>query len=761
MSAKRAKKKAGPKAGRILLALGLGVVLCLGLLIALVSLDVFGKLPSKAELAAIQHEEATLVLARDGTIIGKLFAEDRTNIRYEDIPPHLMNALVSTEDARFFAHQGVDGASYLRVFFRTILGGDRGGGGGSTISQQIIKNLYGRENHGLLTVPVNKIKEALVAQRLEQVYDKQGVLVLYLNSVPFGENTFGIEAAARRFFGKSTARLKVEEGAVLVGMLKANTSYNPRLHPEASRARRNTVLELLRKNNLLTTAVADSLKALPITLRYAGSDAYDVYGYFVDRVAKEAEIILRDLSDRTGDVKMEGIGANTGFDLRKDGLRIYTTLDPELQHLAADAAQEHLARMQPKLDAELKAAKDRKNWERTREKKKDVAWKRNARTRMEIYDHAGIRVDSLSYRDSLWHYHRMLNAAVLMMEPSTGAVRAWVGGNHHRYLALDLVRTHRPIASAIKPFIYAAAIEAGMDPCTYLENTLRTYPEYDDWTPQNFDGDTAGGQVAMWYALARSMNLPTVDLYFRLDQDSLRDVVRAIGLPQVQVQNPAICLGASDLSLEEVVPAYGAFAYRGQRTKPRLIEKITDAQGKVLYEAPKTKMRQAISRGTATVISSMLRRAVDQGTGAALRSRYGVTVPLAGKTGTSQDQRDAWFFGYTPGLVVGTWVGARDPSIHFRSSLGTGGQLALPIAGAVFHGIEASKELRTRYVKPFAAPDSLTPSLECPARRDPNAVQEFFNDLFNGNEPGKPLRDVVQDSVERPGLLKRLFPRKK
>ncbi|MBK8340234.1 MAG: transglycosylase domain-containing protein [Flavobacteriales bacterium] len=757
MAAKRRKKKAGPKLGRLLLLLMLGVVLCLGLLIALVSVDVFGELPSKAELAAIQHEEATLVLARDGTIIGKLFAEDRTNIRYEDIPPHLMNALVSTEDARFFAHQGVDGASYLRVFFRTILGGDRSGGGGSTISQQIIKNLYGREDHGLLTVPVNKIKEALVAQRLEQVYDKQGVLVLYLNSVPFGENTYGIEAAARRFFGKSTARLKVEEGAVLVGMLKANTSYNPRLHPEASRARRNTVLELLRKNNLLTTAAADSLKALPIAMHYAGSDAYDVYGYFVDRVGKEAEIILRDLAERTGDVKMEGIGAEAGFDLRKDGLRIYTTLDPELQHLAADAAHEHLARMQPKLDVELKAGKDRKNWERGREKKKDAAWKRNARTRMELYDHAGIRVDSLSYRDSLWHYHRMLNAAVLMMEPATGAVRAWVGGNHHRYLALDLVRTHRPIASTIKPFLYAAAIEAGLDPCTYLENTLRTYPEYDDWTPQNFDGDTAGGQVAMWYALARSMNLPTVDLYFRLDQDSLRDVMRSLGLPQVQVRNPAICLGASDLSLEEVVPAYGAFAYRGQRTKPRLIEKITDAQGKVLYEAPKTKMRQAISRGTANVISSMLRRAVDQGTGAALRSRYGVTVPLAGKTGTSQDQRDAWFFGYTPGLVVGTWVGAREPSIHFRSSLGTGGQLALPIAGAVFHGIEASAELRGRYIRSFAATDSLTPGLDCPPRRDPNAVQEFFEDLFDGRkEPGKPVHDPA-DTTERKGLLQRIL----
>ncbi|MBK9274799.1 MAG: penicillin-binding protein [Flavobacteriales bacterium] len=756
MARKRGKgkgKRKAPGIGAILLLLVLAAVSGLGLLVALVSFNVFGRLPSQAELAAIEHEEATLVFAEDGTLIGKLFAEERTNIRYEDLPQHLIDALVSTEDARFFEHQGVDGTSYVRVFFRTILGGDRSAGGGSTISQQIIKNLYGRERHGLLTVPVNKIKEALVAQRLERVYDKRGVLVLYLNSVPFGENLHGIESAARRFFGRSTSRLSVEEAAVLVGMLKANTAYNPRLHPDRARERRNTVLGLMEKHGHLDARTADSLQALPLKLRYTGLDAYDVYGYFVARVAEEAEALLREQAAAapSGGKKKKVLRAPVPPaalpDLRKDGLRIHTTLDPELQHLAVEASRAHLARMQPRLDAELKASKARTAWERAKGRKADRAWKADATAPRELYDHTGVRVDTIGHRDSLWHYHRLLNAAVLMMEPGTGNVRAWVGGGHPRYLPYDLVKARRSIASAIKPVIYAAALEAGHAPCTYLSNTPRTYAEYDDWAPGNFDGDTTGGEVAMWAALARSMNLPTVDLYFRLDQDSLRDVVRALGIPGVQVQHPSVCLGSSDLSLLDMVPVYAAFAARGQRPRPRLITRITDADGKVLYEAPRPRSRRALTAEVADAMNAMLRRAVDQGTGTALRSRHGVGGALAGKTGTSQDQRDAWFFGYTPGLVVGTWVGARDPSVHFRGALGTGSQLALPIAGQVFHGIEASSELRRRYMRPFTAPDSARFVMDCPARHEPGWIERLF-----GGPPEDPT-----DTNARPGFLQRLF----
>ncbi|HMC96883.1 MAG TPA: transglycosylase domain-containing protein, partial [Flavobacteriales bacterium] len=277
-------------------------------LLQLVRWGVFGELPSEEELASIRHEQATLVYAEDGSLIGKLFAEDRTNVRYEELPRHLIDALVSTEDARFFSHQGVDGRSYIRVFFRTLLGGDKSGGGGSTISQQIIKNLYGRQRHGLLTVPVNKMKEALVAQRLERVLTKNDVLVLYFNSVPFGENTFCVESAAQRFFGKPAKKLTAEEGAVLVGMLKANTTYNPRLHPDQAKGRRDQVLALMRLRGHLTDAELDSLKHIPITLRYTGGDALELNGYFVAQVAREARVLLKEASSKTGGV----------YDLEKD-----------------------------------------------------------------------------------------------------------------------------------------------------------------------------------------------------------------------------------------------------------------------------------------------------------------------------------------------------------------------------------------------------------------------------------------------------------
>ncbi len=715
------------------------------LLLQLVRVGVFGELPSEEELSSIRHEQATLVLADDGSLIGKVFAEDRTNVRYEDLPRHLIDALVSTEDARFFSHQGVDGRSYVRVFFRTLLGGDKSGGGGSTISQQIIKNLYGRQRHGLLTVPVNKMKEALVAQRLERMLTKNDVLVLYFNSVPFGENTYGIESAAQRFFGKQAKRLTVEEGAVLVGMLKANTTYNPRLHPDKAKGRRDQVLELMHKRGHLSATEVDSLKALPITLRYTGGDALELNGYFVAQVAREATSLLKDISKRTKGT----------YDLEKDGLRIYTTLDPALQHAANKAVHEHLATMQPKLDRELRARKARTAWEKRLGRKGGTAWKKDAEHVCEVYDHDGKRVDTLSFRDSLWHYHRMLNGAVLMMDPASGAVRAWVGGNDHQYLPYDLVQSRRPVASTVKPFVYAAAVERGFGPCDYLDNEKKVYADFEDWAPDNFDRDTVGGKVALWYALAKSMNRPTVDLYFRTGVDTLRRTFAALGLPTKDIEKPATALGATDVALLDLVPAYGAFAMGGQRVKPQLITRIVDAQGKELYKAKRPRSQQAITAHTAATITAILQRAVNQGTGAAIRSRYGITSALAGKTGTSQDYGDAWFVAYTPGLVIGTWVGAFDNDVHFNSAQGSGAQLALPIAGKVLKVIEGKAELRRRYLRPFDAYVDAEIDLGCDPRREPGALQQLIDDVFG---PGD--RNGDSSGTREPNFFDRLFKKK-
>jgi penicillin-binding protein 1A len=748
----KARKKSAPKGKASLLKIALiafAVVFVLFLtLMQTVRMGVFGKLPSEEELGAIKHEEATLVLARDGELIGKIFAEDRTNVRYEDLPQHLINALVSTEDARFFSHQGVDGRSYVRVFFRTLLGGDRKGGGGSTISQQLVKNLYGREDHGLLTVPVNKMKEALVAQRLERILTKDDVLVLYFNSVPFGENTYGIESAAQRYFSTTTTKLKVEEAAVLVGMLKANTSYNPRLHPERSKGRRDQVLELMHEQGHLSRSATDSLRALPLTLHYAGGDALDLYGYFVHQVEEEAERILKDLAKKNGRT----------YDLRKDGLRIHSTLDATLQRSAHTAAQDQLKAMQPKLDRELKAAGVRKRWEKRMERKGRAAWKQNSTHAFELYDHGGERVDTLSYRDSLWHYHRLLNAAVLMMEPGTGAVRAWVGGDHYRYLPYDLVKAARPVASTIKPIVYAAALERGFHPCTYLDNDKKSYAEFDGWTPDNFDRDSTGGEVAMWYALARSMNRPTVDLYFRTGVDTITQVLKGLGLPTREADKPAMSLGAMDVSLKQLVPAYGAFAMQGKRVTPQLITRITDAQGKELYKAKAPRSVQAVDAEVAAQLVRMLQRAVDQGTGTALRTRYGLTGAYAGKTGTSQGYSDAWFVAFTPGLVAGAWVGAFDPDIHFNSALGTGGSLALPVVGATLKRVESDGKLRGRYVKSFNLALDSTFTMDCEARRERGALERLIDAAF-GRE-GRLPEEQDTTNADRRNVFDRLFRKK-
>lgn len=717
-------------------------------LLQLVRMGTFGKLPSEADLRSITHEQATLVLGSDGSIIGKLFAEDRTNVAFEDLPKHLIDALVSTEDARFFQHEGVDGRSYLRVFFRTLLGRDKSGGGGSTISQQIVKNLYGRKRHGPLTIPVNKMKEALVAQRLERVMSKNDVLVLYFNSVPFGENTYGIESAAQRYFSKPAKQLKVEEAAVLVGMLKANTSYNPRLHPERSRERRNVVLGLMRKNGKLSNIEAERLQQLPLVLDYQGGDALDQNGYFNAQVAREAREILKDLGERNG----------TTYSVEKDGLRIHTTLDPALQRLAHNAVHQHLAVMQPKLDQELRSRKARKAWEKSAGKKGGEKWKVDEKKRREVYDHKARRVEEMSYRDSLWNYHKLLNGAVFMMDPSNGAVRAWVGGNDHRYLPYDLITAKRQVASTIKPIIHAAALEKGMLPCDYLDNSKQSYAEFDDWSPDNFDRDTIEGEVALWYALAKSMNRPTVDLYFKTGVDQVRHTFEALGLPTKDVDKPAVSLGTSSISLRELVTAYGAFAMRGKTVEPQLITKITDASGKVLYQAKQVKAKTAISGGTAAAVTLMLQRAIDQGTGTALRSRYGIKAPLAGKTGTSQDYGDAWFVAYTPGLVVGTWVGAFDPSVHFNSALGTGSQLALPIAGMVLKEVEAKPELRRKYIHSFDWLADHDIDMDCDPRRERSGVQRFIDDLFG------PKRERALDGIDTvkkdKGFFDRLFNRK-
>lgn len=685
-----------------------------------VYIGIFGSLPNKAKLSAINNLEASQVISSDNKIIGKYFTQNRTNITWDQVPDHLKNALIATEDKRFFTHKGYDIQSYFRVFFKGLLMGDNKGGG-STLTQQLVKNLYGRHDFSILSLPVNKVKEIIIAARIESIFTKEELLLLYLNSVPFGENLYGIETASQRYFNKPASNLKVEESAVLVGLLKANTTFNPRLNPKNSLDRRNMVLDLMGKQAYLTVKEADSLQKLPLKLHYENITLEAPAGYFVHQVKQKTLEILENLKDENG----------KEYDLEKDGLKIYTTLNMQVQKMATESIQKHLAEMQKVLDKELENRNFKKAWLRKLKTDGNLADKDQEKRNVEVFDWKGVVTKNMSKIDSLWHYYKMLNAAVLITNPKNGAVITWVGGNDFRKLPFDMVQSHRQIASAFKPILYATAFEHDFEPCNYMENTEKSYAEYNNWAPKNFDyKSTQDSTVALWYSLSHSMNLPTVDLYFKLGRQKLLNTCNKLNFPKIKDDAPSMALGTLDLSLFEIVRAYGAFANKGQITEPAMINKITDASGKILYEREAAKHEKVFSVKTSQIITAILQKAINQGTGTRIRNQYGIHADLAGKTGTAQNYTDAWFIAYTPNLVIGTWVGASTPDVHFYSGQGSGSSLALPIVGNVLRSIEQDAKLRKQLLTPFSIPYNIYDDMECDPYRQ-TGITGFFRRLFN------------------------------
>jgi penicillin-binding protein 1A len=681
---------------------------------------IFGALPTEAELAATNNQEATQVISSDNKIIGKYFEQNRTNIGWNEVPNHLKNALIATEDKRFFTHKGYDVQSYFRVFFKTLLMGDNKGGG-STLTQQLIKNLYGRRNFSILSMPVNKIKEIIIAARMENMFTKEELLLLYLNSVPFGENLYGVETASRRYFNKPASKLKVQESAVLVGMLKANTTFNPRLNPKNSLERRNMVLDLMGKQGYLTVMEANRLQKLPLKLDYENITLNAPAGYFVHQVKQKTLELLEDLTDENGNE----------YNLETDGLKIYTTLNMQVQKMATDGIQKHLAKMQKVLDKELENRNFKKAWLAKLKAEGNLTNKDKEKRAIEVFDWKGVTTKKMSKIDSLWHYHKMLNAAVLITNPKNGAIITWVGGNDFRKLPFDMVQSHRQIASAFKPILYATAFDHGFEPCNYLDNIEKTYSEYEDWSPKNFDHKfTQDSTVALWYSLTHSMNLPTVDLYFKLGRSKLLNTCSKLNFPKINDDAPSMALGTLDLSLVEIVSAYGAFANNGKTTEPVMINKITDANGKILYKREAAEHEQVFSLKTSQMITAILENVINNGTGSGIRNQYGVRADLAGKTGTAQNYSDAWFIAYTPDLVIGTWVGANTPDVHFFSGQGSGSSLALPIVGNVLRGIENSPKLRRQFLTPFAIPYPIYDDMQCDPYHQ-KGIGGFFRRLFN------------------------------
>jgi len=694
------------------------LLLCVLLFIAVYS-GKFGSLPDKKALASIKNEEASLVISNDSVIIGKFFAENRTNISNDEIPDHLKNALIATEDKRFFTHSGYDLQSYFRVFFKSILWHESQGGGGSTLTQQLIKNLYGRQKYGILSMPVNKLREIIIAARMEGVYNKEELLLLYLNSVPFGEDVYGVEAASHRYFNKPARKLKVEESAVLVGLLKANTYFNPRLNPQNSLDRRNMVLTLMENQKYLTKAASDSLRKLPLNLNYENMNAEAPAGYFVYQVQKKTLEILEDIKRKNGKV----------YNLKKDGLKIYTTLNMHIQQIATEGIHKHLYGMQKLLDKELQNRNIKKQWYRKQFKLAGVD--NSARKNIEVFDWTGIATKKMNKTDSLWYYYKMLNASVLITSPKDGAVITWIGGNDFSRLPFDMVLSHRQIASTFKPFLYATALENNFSPCTYLQNIQKVYPEYNNWEPQNFDHKfTKDSTVALWYALVHSMNLPTLDLYFKTGREKLINTCDRLHFPSSNDNTPSIALGTLDLSLYEVVRAYGAFANKGKMTEPVMINKITDAKGNILFKRTDAQTEKVFNKETTEIITAILRRAINEGTGTRIRNQFAIRADLAGKTGTAENYTNAWFIAYTPDLVAGTWVGANSPEIHFYSGNGSGSSLALPIVGNVLRAIENNARWRKKFLTSFTIPESVSNNLNCNPYKA-TGIKGFFYRLFH------------------------------
>ena len=705
-----------------------GTVL-LSLFILSVYYGVFGSLYTTEDLKEFKNQTATLVLSEEEKIIGKFFAENRTNTTYEKIPKHLINALVATEDARYFEHTGVDSRSLLRVLFKTILLNKKNSGGGSTINQQLAKNMYGRERHGPLTMPVNKTKEVFLARRLEEIYSKEEILTLYLNTVPFGENVLGIEAASRRFFNKPIEKLQPEESAVLIGMLKANTYYNPRLYPDHAVKRRNVVLTQMEKYNYLTATLRDSLTKLPLKLDYANLESEGPANYFLVQVKNDVNAILKSINKKS----------NTDYSIEKSGLIIKTTLNLTLQNYVLRAYKSHLGLMQSRLRNQYRNGESRKTLntllakELKRLKLNSVA---NDRKERELFSWKGFYTDSISVRDSLRQTLTLLHAGFLALDPNTGAIKTWIGGIDYRTQPYDQIFAQRQIASTFKPILYAAALEEGMDPCEYLDNDELILTDFENWQPRNYD-NTTGGKYTMAASLAKSLNIPTVNLFLQTPFNTVSGMWNTLGFSQKLENKPSLALGTSNASIYELAIAYAAFANKGNSIKPQSILSIKTADGTVIYKNRMLKSTKTIlSEESANLMNAMLQKAITEGTGASLSNTYGVNLSLAGKTGTSQDYADAWFAAYNPKLVMVTRVGASSPIIKFNSGTnGAGSKLALPLVAKTLQSVQRSKWLRNKYFSNFEPlKGELADALICEDYSENSGFEEFFEGLFKSKK---------------------------
>lgn len=710
----------------------MGPVFIIIFFIFLVGFGVFGSLPKVDELLNPKNNLATIVYSGDMKILGKYYSENRVNVAFEKIDKDVVNALIATEDVRYYEHNGVDFKALLRSFFGVFTGGNRGGG--STISQQLAKMMFPRERLNKLELVVRKLKEWIIATQLEKYYTKDEILALYLNKFDFLNLAVGIKSAAQIYFNSNQDSLKIEQAAMLVGMAKNPSLFNPIRHNEICLKRRNVVLNQLVKYGYLSSLKYDSLKVLPLGLSFRPEDHNDgLAPYFRE--------YLRDVFLKNWCKSHINSETEAPYNIYKDGLKIYTTIDSKMQNYAEEAVYEHMNDLQKMFSKECLNKKNAPfAWNISKQEIEGImnsSVKRSDRYRqlkedglshekiieifhkpapMRVYSLRGDIDTILSPYDSIKYYKSFLQTGFMAMEPQTGYVKAWVGGINHKYFKYDHVKvSKRQVGSTFKPFVYALAIQEGLSPCHQVPNirTCINMPDGKDWCPDNSDGLKGTGQmITLRRALALSVNYVTAWIMKQYGPHAVVNLVKRLGVTSQIPEVPSICLGTADISVFEMVAANSAFANKGTYIQPTFITRIEDKNGKVLEEfIPNS--NEVFSEEKAYTIIQLMRGVVQEGTGSRLRgAKYKLNNQIAGKTGTTQHNADGWFIGLTPELVAGCWVGGEDRSIHFNSiTEGQGASMALPIWGKFFVKVYADKTIKLSKAD-FTKPKNLDPNLE-------------------------------------------------
>ena len=731
---------------------------------------VFADIPSFEELENPDSKLATQVIAEDGEILTTFHIENRSYVTFEELSPNLVQAAIATEDVRFHNHSGIDFRALARVVFKTVLGGNSGQGGGSTITQQLAKTLYPRQDvsskiPGVSTLKMVwiKLKEWITAVKLERNYTKDEIMNMYMNQVFFGSNAYGIKAASQTFFGKNPIDLTVEESATLVGMVNKPTRYNPALNPDKSLVRRNFVISQMEKAGFLTEAERDSIQQIPITLSYQIQDHNAGLGpYFRDMLrrtmnakkpkkssyAQYEDYVVDSLlwadDGLYGWLNKNKKADGSSYNLDKDGLRIYTTINYKMQKYAEEAVAEHLGKdLQKSFWRDLRwkinkpfsndipketidqLMKQARRWsDRYRIMKNNGASEADIRKSFDVpvemrvfsWGKKGYIDTVMTPNDSIRYYKSHLRAAFMAIEPHTGHVKAYVGGPNYRYFKYDNVRQgKRQVGSTIKPFLYTLAMQEGMSPCDKVVNVPQTFMVGDTtWTPKSTDKDEWIGQtVTLKWGLTKSSNNISAYLMKQYGPNAMVEMMRKMGVGSFLDPVYPLCVGSADISVYEMVAAYNTFPSKGVYVSPIFVTRIEDSMGNVLGEFNNQK-REAVSEYTAYLMANLMQGVVNSGTGVRLRAKYGLKGEIAGKTGTTNDQSDGWFIGYTPSLTAGVWVGAEDRQVHFESlSLGGGSNMALPIWGLFMQKVMKDGTLGVYETDRFIAPPGIALNLNC------------------------------------------------